>query len=155
MRQERKYYKSYRNYVIVGGLMILCLSVIYVGRPWGGMHDYSKGKIAGKWTSSLIGKVIYFGKDITDRLTISFSDYKPSQLVNASSSFPLAAQNFKKTRPRGIPAQEPTCKSVSLAGLVLIYPPDNSAFISITPFLILTISSGSAVNIRPPPDTMI
>lgn len=84
----------------------------------------------------------------------SLSDFDacPSpQLIKTKSSHPLSLLNFNKTRPRGIPAQEPISKNPLLPGTILIFPPYLSTFHDITPFLFYSLKWGKTETIRPPP----
>jgi hypothetical protein len=155
MKQNRRYNKSYPTHAIVGGFLIVCLSLFYMGRPGFSFDDYSKDNIVSGWTTSSITKLVDFGKDISGRFAIIFFERTSSQLVKTNSSLPLSGLNYTKSRPRGIPAQEPSCKFLSFSSLILIYPPYTSSFIATAPFLILTTLSGSAIKIRPPPNTML
>ena len=86
-----------------------------------------------------------------------FKDYNnhdrnnQSQSLKTSSSQPLSAQNFYKTRPRGLTAQEPIYKYAALTGLALLYPPGQSAFIYPSPTWTIFNNFGNAQKIRPPP----
>ncbi|MCK9220813.1 MAG: hypothetical protein M0P47_12305 [Bacteroidales bacterium] len=155
MPQTSKYNKSYRASAMLVGLLIFCLSAFYIGRSGFSFGDYSKGQITRLWSTDLVGKLADFGRNITERLTIKLIDFTSPQLVKTTSSSPLSGINFKKTRPRGIPAQEPSCKFLSVSNFILIHPLDNRIFINTTPFLILSSPSGNTLNIRPPPHQWI
>jgi hypothetical protein len=82
---------------------------------------------------------------------INFNISSSPQFVKTKSSHPLSLLNFNKTRPRGIPPQEPMPKNLIFSHSILIYPPYQSSFIDPTPFLSYFLIWADAVTIRPPP----
>lgn len=75
----------------------------------------------------------------------------PIPVIKSKTSQPLSRQNYKKTRPRGIPAQQPGSKDLTSAGLLIMFPPAMSVAICTTKRQALNTASGCAERIRPPP----
>jgi hypothetical protein len=75
------------------------------------------------------------------------------QSLKTSSSLPLSALNFYKSRPKGLIAQEPVYKYAALIGLVLLYPPGQSAFVNRIRTRVSFYNYENAEKIRPPPIT--
>jgi hypothetical protein len=75
----------------------------------------------------------------------------PQQIIKSKFSHPLSNLNFNKTRPRGIPAQEPVVKYSLHCGPILLYPPFRLGFIEPDSFLPYSLFGGNTCSIRPPP----
>ncbi len=73
------------------------------------------------------------------------------QFIKTKSSHPLSLLNFNKTRPRGIPPQEPVQKNLILSNVIHIYPPYLSSFIDLTQFFYYSLMWANSLTIRPPP----
>jgi len=64
---------------------------------------------------------------------------------------PFAPQNYRKSRPKGIPVQEPTAKFVAFPGEDVGYPPETRVFIADATIFLPVAEPGRAHRIRPPP----
>lgn len=88
-----------------------------------------------------------FGKDGVSGCSI--------QICKSKSPHPLSKQNVRKTRPRGIPAQEPTVKPLAVTRDIQLFPSFFVASIPSFEELLSTLPDKVACRIRPPPDCCI
>jgi hypothetical protein len=87
----------------------------------------------------------------SEKFSPSIFRHLPVSVIKSKSSQPLSRQNYKKTRPRGIPAQQPGSKDLTSTGLLVMFPPVLTAAICTSKRQALTTASGCAERIRPPP----
>ena len=89
--------------------------------------------------------------EIPARFTFLFSPVPTPEILKTKSGHPLDLQNFSKTRPRGLPGQEPVSKYSQVSGLQLNFPAELPLIIRTPSFSAKGIRGGSASKIRPPP----
>jgi hypothetical protein len=73
------------------------------------------------------------------------------QIYKSRFSHPLSKQNFRETRPRGIPAQQPDVKPVGVTRDIEVFPSFIYSLIPQAGEHLSTIPGKEAPRIRPPP----
>jgi hypothetical protein len=151
MRTNSRYQTNdrYRNYNSWFRVTVVLILIFF---HTGAKSEYHQNAQV-TWHFPLMTSGCFFSIDLygIDKLIGINSLVHEGQLLKQRASHPLSTTNFNKTRPRGIPAQEPTAKFNILSGQILIFPLDGSLFIVSNPFHFLSLTVGKTFKIRPPP----
>lgn len=151
MNSKEVHYKTFMNHAFLAVFLTLFLSNLIPMQTGYGCNS-TVAENAGKTLSP--GNYIH----LTTRKLCGPEKFSPRifrhipiPVIKSKTSQPLSRQNYKKTRPRGIPAQQPGSKDLTSAGLLVMFPPALSAAICSSKRQALTTASGCAERIRPPP----
>jgi hypothetical protein len=102
-------------------------------------------------SATLLSKFGAAVQEVVDLITGLPQKIHAVQILSKKTHAPLSGQNFKKTRPRGIPAQEPGIKHILLTGHLLNYHGDHLSFFSYAASLLPVTNFRAGIKVRPPP----
>jgi hypothetical protein len=151
MNSNERYNKTFLNRAVLAVFLTLFLSNFLTIQPGFGcnstaMVDAGKTLPPGNHIN-LATRKFYGPENFSSRIF----RHIPVSVIKSKSSQPLSRQNYKKTRPRGIPAQQPGSKDLTSTGLLVMFPPAPSAAICTSKRQALSTASGCTERIRPPP----
>jgi hypothetical protein len=151
MQPKKRHRKFQLNQANLTGLFMFCL-LAFFSFP----NGFGCTAHAGKHEGSFLQTGVYDhqaspGLTVAKKFSSHLIQDASPHVIKSKTSQPLSRQNYKKTRPRGIPAQQPGSKDFLSAGLLIMFPPALSIAICTTKYQALTTASGCAERIRPPP----